>query len=220
MASRRTQALLAEEGLDRQASVGGTIMTSTPERDLALIERIRSGDTPAFDELIAPYRSMLRSHITRVVIDPADSEDILQDTLIRAFRGLKGFRGDSCFYTWTYRIALNCAFAFLSRRARVSTDLRNAATSIYHEGWEASVCDCPEEVISGKQMAAIVDATLATMHPECRTAILQREFDGFSYSEIADNMDCPIGTVRSRISRARHVIASKLSRRGFAAEPD
>lgn len=194
-------------------------MTSTPERDLALIKRIRCGDTAAFDELIAPYRNMLRSHIARVVGDPADSEDILQDALIRAYRGLKGFRGDSCFYTWTYRIALNCAFAFLSRRARVSSEILNAAASIYHEEWEASVCDCPEEVISGKQMAAIVDATLATMHPECRSAILQHEFDGHSYSEIADNMHCPVGTVRSRISRARHVIALKLSRRGFDASP-
>jgi RNA polymerase sigma-70 factor (ECF subfamily) len=218
MASRSAQTLLAQEGLGWQGAAGGAIMNSTPERDLALIERIRGGDTAAFDELICPYRSMLRSHIGRVVGDPADSEDVLQETLIRAYRGLKGFRGDSCFYTWVYRIALNCAFAFLARRARASTDIRDAATSIYHDGWEASVCECPEEIISGKQMAAIVDATLATMHPECRAAILQREFDGFSYSEIADNMRCPIGTVRSRISRARQVIASKLGRRGFAAD--
>jgi RNA polymerase sigma-70 factor, ECF subfamily len=193
-------------------------MTTTPERDLALIERIRCGDTAAFDELIGPYRSMLRSHISRVVGDPADSEDVLQDTLIRAYRGLKGFRGDAGFYTWVFRIAINCAFAFMARRARASSDIRSAATSIYHEEWEASVCDCPEEVISGKQMAAIMDATLASMHPECRSAILQREFDGYSYSEIAHNMDCPVGTVRSRISRARHAIAEKLNRRGFAAD--
>ena len=193
-------------------------MTSTPARDLELINRIRCGDTAAFDELIGPYQNVLRSHIARVVVDPADSEDVLQDTLLRAYRGLKGFRGDSCFYTWVFRIALNCAFAFMNRRARVWSDIRSAAASIYHEEWEASVCDCPEEVISGKQMAAIMDATLASMHPECRTAILQREFEGFSYNEIAHNMDCPVGTVRSRISRARHVIALRLSRRGFAAQ--
>jgi RNA polymerase sigma-70 factor, ECF subfamily len=192
-------------------------MTSTPERDHALIDRIRCGDTAAFDELIGPYRNMLRSHISRIVGDPADSEDVLQDALIRAYRGLQGFRGDSCFYTWVFRIALNCAFAFLSRRARASSDIRSAAASIYHEEWEASVCDCPEEVISGKQMAAIMDATLASMHPECRAAILQREFDGCSYSEIAHNMDCPVGTVRSRISRARDTIAQRLNRRGFLA---
>ena len=192
-------------------------MTTTPERDLALIDRIRGGDTAAFDELIGPYRNMLRSHISRIVGDPADSEDVLQDALIRVYRGLRGFRGDSCFYTWVFRIALNCAFAFLSRRARASSEIRSAATSIYHEEWEASVCDCPQEVISGKQMAAIIDATLASMHPESRAAILQREFDGRSYSEIADNMHCPVGTVRSRISRARDVIARRLNRRGFVA---
>jgi RNA polymerase sigma-70 factor, ECF subfamily len=190
-------------------------MKALNERDLQLIARIRGGETEAFDELVAPYRKKLCNLIRRVVHDPSDSEDIMQDALLRAYRSLDGFRGDSCFYTWMFRISLNCAFAFVTRRRRLQLSGNDTGAEFRSDVEILSDCEDPANIMAGKQMAETVNAAIDAMRPEFRTAILMHQCDGLSYLEIADAMLCPVGTVRSRISGARQVIASRLRRNGF-----
>lgn len=185
------------------------------ERDLALLERLRRGESRAFDELVLPYRRGLFLHVLHVVKDPNDAADIMQDAMVSVFRGVGSFRGDCCVYTWMYRIAINSAFKFLARRKRrmaadVAEDARQGGDTP-----EFSHAADPANVLAGKQMAEIVEAALEAMRPEYKKAIVLWELDGLSYSQIADVMVCPVGTVKSRISSARQVIATKLRRGGF-----
>ena len=189
-------------------------LNAAPERDCRLVQQVLNGHAEAFDELLAPYRRKLLLLIVRVVKNPCDADDVLQDALLRIYRGLHNFRGDACFYTWSYRIALNCALAFLARRNRMLADASHAQEGYRDGAWEASASDDPENVLAGKQMATIVDAALESMRPEYKAAIELREFEGLSYHEIADAMVCPVGTVKSRISSARSAIAHQLKQQG------
>lgn len=187
-------------------------MKSFREPDQLLVCRVQGGDRCAFDQLAARYRPRLLRLILRIVHDSADAEDVLQDTLVRAYRAIHSFRGDSAFYTWLFRIAVNTATAFMTgRRHRM-----DACTDSAEPNSAAAIAELdtdtitPEDILVGKQMAEIVDRAVASLAPEHSAAITMHEVDGLSYQEIADAMLCPIGTVRSRIANARLVIASRL----------
>ena len=187
-------------------------MDRNREPDQQLVNRVKQGDRCAFDQLALRYRGRLLRLILRIVHDPADAEDVLQDALVRAYRAINSFRGDSAFYTWLFRIGVNTANAFMTgRRHRMDTCTDSAdpasATDIAERETDPIT---PEDILLGKQIAEIVDRAVASLAPEHSAAITMHEVDGLSYQEIADAMLCPIGTVRSRIANARLVIASRL----------
>jgi RNA polymerase sigma-70 factor (ECF subfamily) len=183
------------------------------EADQALVERVQAGDKQAYGLLVAKYQRKLLRLVSRLVRDPAEAEDVVQEAFIKAYRALAGFRGDSAFYTWLYRIAINAAKNWLAangRRAPTSTELDNEDAESYGESDLLRDVDTPERLLMTKQIGETVNNALAELSGELRAAISLREIDGLSYEEIAQVMDCPIGTVRSRIFRARETIAAKL----------
>ncbi|RJG22236.1 sigma-70 family RNA polymerase sigma factor [Massilia cavernae] len=187
-------------------------MKSQREPDDLLVIRVQDGDRCAFDQLAARYRAKLLRLIMRTVHDPADAEDVLQDTLVRAYRAIGAFRRDSAFYTWLFRIAINTATAFMSgKRRQMETrgETPDSGSPDANPELQADIVT-PEDILQGKQMAEIVDRAVASLAPEHSAAITMHEIDGLSYQEIADAQLCPIGTVRSRISNARMVIAARL----------
>jgi RNA polymerase sigma-70 factor (ECF subfamily) len=151
--------------------------------------------------------------VSRIVHDPAEAEDVVQESFIKAFRGLRHFRGDSAFYTWLYRIGINTAKNFLaiqSRRTPTSSEIDAEGAEAFDEGYGLRDINTPESMLASKQIAETVNAAMDALPIDLRTAILLREIEGMSYEEISAIMSCPIGTVRSRIFRAREVIADKL----------
>jgi RNA polymerase sigma-70 factor, ECF subfamily len=183
------------------------------EADQALVERVQSGDKQAYGLLVAKYQRKLLRLISRLVRDPAEAEDVAQEAFIKAYRALAGFRGESAFYTWLYRIGVNTAKNWLvanGRRAPTSTELDNEDAENYGESDLLRDVDTPERLLMTKQIGETVNAAMSDLPEELRTAISLREIDGLSYEEIAQVMECPIGTVRSRIFRAREAIAGKL----------
>lgn len=151
--------------------------------------------------------------VSRLVHDPAEAEDVVQETFIKAYRALRHFRGDSAFYTWLYRIGVNTAKNFLvtqGRRTPTSTDTDAEQAEAFDDGSHLRDINTPESLLASKQIAETVNAAMDLLPLELRTAIVLREIEGLSYEEISDIMACPIGTVRSRIFRAREVIAEKL----------
>jgi RNA polymerase sigma-70 factor (ECF subfamily) len=183
------------------------------ECDQMLVERVRSGDKQAFDLLVAKYQRRLMRLLSRIVHDPAEAEDVVQETFIKAYRALRHFRGDSAFYTWLYRIGINTAKNFLAtqgRRAPAYTDSDSEQGGARHDGEHLRDINTPESVLASKQIAQTVNAAMDALPLDLRTAIALREIEGMSYEEISAAMACPIGTVRSRIFRAREVIAEKL----------
>jgi len=180
--------------------------------DLALVAQVQQGDKRAFDILVARYQHRIIKLVSRFVRDRDEAMDVAQDAFIKAYRALPGFRGDSAFYTWLYRIAINTAknhLASLARRPR-EADVTGA------DGEEIGVeelqrdDETPEKTLQVEQMKQIIFETIESLPPDLRTAILLREMDGLSYEDIAQAMNCPVGTVRSRIFRAREVIDGKL----------
>lgn len=183
------------------------------EVDQQLVERAQSGDKHAYELLVIKYQRRLRRLISRFVRDSAESEDVTQEAFIKAYRALPSFRGDSAFYTWLYRIGINTAKNYLvslGRRAP-TTSQYDAEDSEEFEG--ASLLqevNTPENELMSKQVAEVVNSSLMKLPDDLRTALTLREIEGLSYEEIAEIMNCPIGTVRSRIFRAREAIATNL----------
>jgi RNA polymerase sigma-70 factor (ECF subfamily) len=183
------------------------------EADQVLVERVQSGDKQAYGLLVSKYQRKLLRLISRLVRDPAEAEDVAQEAFIKAYRALPSFRGESAFYTWLYRIGVNTAKNWLvanGRRAPTSTELNNEDAENFGESDLLHDVETPERLLMTKQIGDTVNAAMAALPDELRTAITLREIDGLSYEDIAQVMDCPIGTVRSRIFRARESIAVKL----------
>ncbi|NOT17299.1 MAG: RNA polymerase sigma factor RpoE [Sulfuriferula sp.] len=183
------------------------------ELDQQLVERVQRGDKRAFDLLVVKYERRLARLLSRFVRDSHEVEDIAQETFIKAYRALASFRGDAAFYTWLYRIGINTAKNYLmarGRRAPTSTEF-DAEEAEGFEGAEAlQELNTPESELLSKEIGQVVNDAMAALPEDLRTAITLREIEGLSYEEIAETMDCPIGTVRSRIFRAREAIAAKL----------
>ncbi|MDR2874357.1 MAG: RNA polymerase sigma factor RpoE [Methylobacillus sp.] len=183
------------------------------ELDQALVERAQRGDKKAFDLLVQKYQRKLGRLLSRMIRNQSEVEDVVQEAFIKAYRALPSFRGDSAFYTWLYRIGINTAKNYLvamGRRPHVSTDIEVEDAENFEDGQELRTIDTPETELATKQIAKTVNDTVAALPEELRTAITLREIEGLSYEEIATLMGCPIGTVRSRIFRARETIAEKL----------
>lgn len=181
--------------------------------DHELVLRAQSGDKHAFGLLVDKYQRKLARLVSRMIRDQAEIEDVVQESFIKAYRALPNFRGDSAFYTWLYRIGINTAKNYLvslGRRPSVSTDIEIDDAENFEDGDELRTMETPETALMTKEIAQTVNDTVASLPEDLRTAITLRELEGLSYEEIAIVMGCPIGTVRSRIFRAREAIALKL----------
>jgi RNA polymerase sigma-70 factor (ECF subfamily) len=181
--------------------------------DQQLVERVQRGDKHAFDLLVSKYQRKLGRLISRFVRDPAEAEDVTQDAFIKAYRALPGFRGESAFYTWLYRIGINTAKNHLlsnKRRAPTSTSLDAEESESFEEASLLREVNTPENELMSKQVVGVVQASLQQLPEDLRSALTLREIEGLSYEEIAIVMNCPIGTVRSRIFRAREAVAENL----------
>jgi len=183
------------------------------EVDQQLVERVQRGDKLAFDLLVSKYQRRLARLISRFIRDPAEAEDVTQDAFIKAYRALPGFRGESAFYTWLYRIGINTAKNHLlanKRRAPTSTPLDAEEAETYEDIGLMHEVSTPENELMSKQVVDVVQASLQQLPDDLRSALTLREIEGLSYEEIAVVMNCPIGTVRSRIFRAREAVAENL----------
>jgi RNA polymerase sigma-70 factor (ECF subfamily) len=185
---------------------------SEAEVDQMLVERVQKGDKRAFDLLINKYQHRIVSLVGRYVNDPADAMDVAQEAFIKAYRAIGRFRGDSAFYTWLYRIAINTAKNWLVARKRrpPATDIDAGDAEQYDVESRLKEQGTPENEMLREEIKRVVYDTIAALPEDLRTAIILREMEGMSYEDIAVTMDCPIGTVRSRIFRAREAIDAKL----------
>ena len=189
---------------------------SDRDTDQVLVARVQAGDRAAFDLLVSKYHRKVLRLISRLVRDPAEVEDIAQETFIKAYRALPQFRAESAFYTWLYRIAVNTAKNYLSasnRRPIPMSDLSKADDedeSPLSSFEQAVDMQTPDSVMLSRQIAKTVEQAMEALPADLRTAVTLREIEGLSYEEIAAAMNCPIGTVRSRIFRARDAIAERL----------
>ncbi len=185
---------------------------TTEQSDLALVERVQRGDRRAFDVLVLRYQQKVLKLIMRYVRDTMEAEDIAQEAFIKAYRALPTFRGDSAFYTWLYRIAINTAKNSLvsKKRRPIDYDLDMQDPEQYALQARMTDGETPEHLVLTDEIRETVNGAMAELPEDLRTAIVLREIDGLSYEEIAASMDCPVGTVRSRIFRAREAIDRKL----------
>ncbi len=181
--------------------------------DAALVARVQRGDKRAFDLLVLKYQRKIMRLLSRMIRDPAEIEDVTQEAFIKAYRALPQFRGDSAFYTWLYRIAINTARnwqAASGRRPVTSSIIESNDGETFDEIDNLTDNSTPESMLASRQIADTVSAAMQALPEDLRTAIVLREIEGMSYEDIAQSMGCPIGTVRSRIFRAREAIASQL----------
>jgi len=186
---------------------------SDREVDQQLVERVQRGDKRAFDLLVVKYQRKLGRLLSRFIRDPSEVEDVTQEAFIKAYRALPNFRGDSAFYTWLYRIAINTAknhLVAMGRRAPTSTEMDAEEAENLESGDQLRDLNTPENQMMSRQVGDTVNQTLQELPEELRTALTLREIEGLSYEEIATAMQCPVGTVRSRIFRAREAVAAKL----------
>ena len=180
--------------------------------DQLLVERVQKGDRHAFDLLIRKYQHRIVSLVSRYVADSSEAQDVAQEAFIKAYRAIGRFRGESAFYTWLYRIAINTAKNWIVARNRrpPSSDIDAVEAEQYAVSGRLKESSTPENELMREEIETTVYDTIASLPDDLRTAIMLREMDGMSYEEIATTMECPIGTVRSRIFRAREAIDEKL----------
>jgi len=186
---------------------------SEREIDAELVARVQRGDKKAFDLLVMKYQRKIMRLLSRMIRDPSEIEDVAQEAFIKAYRALPQFRGESAFYTWLYRIAINTARNWLAssgRRPSAPTALENEDGETFNEADNLSDISTPESMVASREIAETVNAAIEALPEELRTAIVLREIEGMSYEDIAQSMGCPIGTVRSRIFRAREAVAARL----------
>jgi RNA polymerase sigma-70 factor (ECF subfamily) len=186
---------------------------SDREIDQLLVERAQAGDKHAFELLVVKYQRKVARLLSRFIRDQSEVEDVTQEALIKAYRALPAFRGDSAFYTWLYRIAVNTAKNHLvarGRRAPTSTEFDAEEAEGFEDAGQLRDTHTPESLLQSKQTGETINAAMDALPDDLRSAIVLREIEGLSYEEIAEAMSCPIGTVRSRIFRAREAVAEKL----------
>lgn len=182
------------------------------DNDQELVRRVQAGDQSAFNLLVLKYQHRVLKLVGRFVHDATEAEDVAQEAFLKAYRALSSFRGDSAFYTWLYRIAINTAKnALVSQRRRpVDFDLDLQDPEQFERQAKLKESDTPEGVLLTEEIREVVERAMEQLPEDLRTAIVLRELEGLSYEEIAEAMDCPVGTVRSRIFRAREAIDKKL----------
>jgi RNA polymerase sigma-70 factor (ECF subfamily) len=187
-------------------------MAAVAQLDNELVRRVQRGDKSAFDTLVRKYQHKIAQLVNRYIKDPHEALDVSQDAFIKAYRALPNFRGESAFYTWMYRIAINTAKNHIAMRARHSSEEEVEIEEA--EQFESATLlrdtDTPEGLAMSEELAQVIQRGLADLPEELRTALTLREFHGYSYDEIARIMKCPVGTVRSRIFRARDAIDRRL----------
>jgi RNA polymerase sigma-70 factor (ECF subfamily) len=178
------------------------------ETDQQLVRRVQAGDKRAFDLLVIKYQHKILGLVSRYVQDSHEVQDVTQEAFIKAYRALPNFRGDSAFYTWLYRIAINTAKNHLVSRSRrpPGSDIELEDAEYFEAGGALRSLENPENALFGEELKRVVDAAIGELPDDLRSAVTLREFDGLSYEDIAEIMDCPVGTVRSRIFRAREAI--------------
>jgi RNA polymerase sigma-70 factor (ECF subfamily) len=195
--------------------VAGYVGSAMSDRDIdqQLVERVQRGDKAAFDLLVSKYQRKIFRLLSRLIRDPTEIEDVAQEAFVKAYRALPNFRGESAFYTWLYRIAINTAKNYLvslGRRAPTTTEADIEDAETFDDGEHLRDLNTPDSMLLTKQVAEAVNRAIDRLPEDLRTAIVLRELEGLSYEEIAESMRCPIGTVRSRIFRAREAIAMEL----------
>jgi RNA polymerase sigma-70 factor (ECF subfamily) len=186
------------------------------ETDQQLVERVQRGDKRAYDLLVLKYQHRIVGLVSRYMRDQDEVLDVTQEAFIKAYRALPGFRGDSAFYTWLYRIAINTAKNYLVSRSRrpPDTDIDVDQGDAQEGSIALSDIENPENRLEGDQLEAVVYKAIDDLPEELKVAVTLREFEGFSYEEIAGIMECPVGTIRSRIFRAREAIEKKIAMLG------
>ena len=201
-----------EKDSKKQQSGKLKVMTER-ERDNSLVKRVQKGDKVAFELLFTKYQRRVSRLVSRFIRSDAEAEDVVQESFIKAYRALANFRGDSAFYTWLYRIAVNTAKNHLvaaSKRPISMTQFEKNDDDDYEQDMFMSDSSTPESELITKQIAETVNDTMNSLPSDLREAIMLREIEGMSYEDIAEAMECPIGTVRSRIFRAREAISEKI----------
>jgi RNA polymerase sigma-70 factor (ECF subfamily) len=186
------------------------------DTDKQLVARVQKGDKRAFDMLVLKYQYKVHAIVGRYIKDFDEVNDVVQEAFIKAYRALAKFRGESAFYTWLYRIAVNTAKNYLVARNRrpPASDVDAGDADYYEGGQRLQDVDSPENLLYRDELEAVVDQSIRDLPEDLRTAVTLREFEGLSYEEIAEIMDCPVGTVRSRIFRAREAIDEKVKALG------
>jgi len=184
------------------------------DTDEQLVVRVQQGDKRAFDLLVLKYQHKVMSLISRYVSDSAEVQDVAQEAFIKAYRAISRFRGDSAFYTWLYRIAANTANNYLVARGRrpPGSDIDAEDAEFLEMGGALKDVDSPDEQLAAGELREVVEATIKALPEDLRAALTLREYDGLSYEEIAAVMECPVGTVRSRIFRAREAVDKQVER--------
>lgn len=189
-------------------------MINQRDTDEQLVVRVQQGDKRAFDLLVLKYQHKVMSLISRYVSDSAEVQDVAQEAFIKAYRAISRFRGDSAFYTWLYRIAANTAKNYLVARGRrpPGSDIDAEDAEFLEMGGALKDVDSPDEQLAAGELREVVEATIKALPEDLRAALTLREYDGLSYEEIAAVMECPVGTVRSRIFRAREAVDKQVER--------
>ena len=185
----------------------------TEDNDIALVERVQNGDKGAFNLLVSKYQFRIKHLVGRFVKDPIEQDDIVQEAFIKAYRAIGRFRGDSAFYTWLYRIAVNSAKNYIvaSNRRPPAQDVDADTISQTRHASSLTELNSPDQILQNDELVTAIRNAIRDLPTELKEAIQLREFEGLSYEDIADEMECPIGTVRSRIFRAREAIEKAMA---------